>query len=134
LLPCVFFVSSRRRHTRCYRDWSSDVCSSDLHRPARPRSVRPPLPDRPRPVVGDADGRSDRTPLRRRLRHQRPDIPATTPVPRRNTMTDESFDTQTTRRGFVAGSLATGAALLLGGRLGADAAWAKGTPWVFVDD
>src|SRR5207245_5322689 len=25
-----FFVSSRRRHTRCYRDWSSDVCSSDL--------------------------------------------------------------------------------------------------------
>src|SRR5207245_4951637 len=23
-------VSSRRRHTRCYRDWSSDVCSSDL--------------------------------------------------------------------------------------------------------
>src|SRR3989337_3065332 len=27
---CLFFVSSRRRHTRCYRDWSSDVCSSDL--------------------------------------------------------------------------------------------------------
>src|SRR6266542_6031384 len=27
---CVFFFSSRRRHTRCYRDWSSDVCSSDL--------------------------------------------------------------------------------------------------------
>src|SRR5207245_6915404 len=26
----VFFFSSRRRHTRCYRDWSSDVCSSDL--------------------------------------------------------------------------------------------------------
>src|SRR3989337_3218210 len=25
-----FFCSSRRRHTRCYRDWSSDVCSSDL--------------------------------------------------------------------------------------------------------
>src|SRR5207245_8075762 len=22
--------SSRRRHTSCYRDWSSDVCSSDL--------------------------------------------------------------------------------------------------------
>src|SRR2546422_8481789 len=34
-----FFFSSRRRHTRCSRDWSSDVCSSDLevgaghHRP-----------------------------------------------------------------------------------------------------
>src|SRR3712207_7896029 len=26
----VFFFSSRRRHTRYWRDWSSDVCSSDL--------------------------------------------------------------------------------------------------------
>src|SRR5438445_5081776 len=26
-----FFFSSRRRHTRYWRDWSSDVCSSDLH-------------------------------------------------------------------------------------------------------
>src|SRR5690349_23473532 len=25
-----FFFSSRRRHTRSLRDWSSDVCSSDL--------------------------------------------------------------------------------------------------------
>src|SRR2546429_7120475 len=25
-----FFFASRRRHTRCSRDWSSDVCSSDL--------------------------------------------------------------------------------------------------------
>src|SRR5207245_6790422 len=24
------FSSSRGRHTRCYRDWSSDLCSSDL--------------------------------------------------------------------------------------------------------
>src|SRR2546429_6300744 len=34
LLHCAlvyfFFFSSRRRHTRCSRDWSSDVCSSDL--------------------------------------------------------------------------------------------------------
>src|SRR2546429_1362911 len=30
LNPNVFFFSSRRRHTRCSRDWSSDVCSSDL--------------------------------------------------------------------------------------------------------
>src|SRR5882724_3679813 len=28
----LFFFSSRRRHTRCLSDWSSDVCSSDLHR------------------------------------------------------------------------------------------------------
>src|SRR5258707_6446319 len=26
----AFFFSSRRRHTRYWRDWSSDVCSSDL--------------------------------------------------------------------------------------------------------
>src|SRR5699024_497401 len=30
LLFFVFFFSSRRRHTRSKRDWSSDVCSSDL--------------------------------------------------------------------------------------------------------
>src|SRR6266699_5099221 len=30
-LDSFFFFSSRRRHTRCGRDWSSDVCSSDLH-------------------------------------------------------------------------------------------------------
>src|SRR3712207_41802 len=32
-MKCVecFFFSSRRRHPRCWRDWSSDVCSSDLH-------------------------------------------------------------------------------------------------------
>src|SRR2546422_1883426 len=31
LVICTFFFfSSRRRHTRCSRDWSSDVCSSDL--------------------------------------------------------------------------------------------------------
>src|SRR6266436_6134980 len=30
LIFMFFFFSSRRRHTRCSRDWSSDVCSSDL--------------------------------------------------------------------------------------------------------
>src|SRR5690554_5993817 len=30
MLFFFFFFSSRRRHTRCGRDWSSDVCSSDL--------------------------------------------------------------------------------------------------------
>src|SRR3989449_3527601 len=29
-MSACFFFSSRRRHTRCSRDWSSDVCSSDL--------------------------------------------------------------------------------------------------------
>src|SRR5262245_64757092 len=37
-----FFFSSRRRHTRCLSDWSSDVCSSDLAfvGEARPRVRR----------------------------------------------------------------------------------------------
>src|SRR5690606_39848012 len=30
-LRLSFFFSSRRRHTRFSRDWSSDVCSSDLY-------------------------------------------------------------------------------------------------------
>src|SRR5699024_11642604 len=46
----VYFFSSRRLHTRSKRDWSSDVCSSDLHRPVRtPR----PAPGRP-PRLGHA--------------------------------------------------------------------------------
>src|SRR5207249_6987698 len=38
LSPCrkwLFFFSSRRRHTSSKRDWSSDVCSSDLVQPSR---------------------------------------------------------------------------------------------------
>src|SRR5437868_12847266 len=35
---CFFFFSSRRRHTRSKRDWSSDVCSSDLDEGVRPTS------------------------------------------------------------------------------------------------
>src|SRR5947209_10681302 len=33
LFGFFFFFSSRRRHTRYWRDWSSDVCSSDLGEP-----------------------------------------------------------------------------------------------------
>src|SRR5699024_8163210 len=35
----VFFFSSRRLHTRSKRDWSSDVCSSDLNRAGQPGRV-----------------------------------------------------------------------------------------------
>src|SRR5690606_40190654 len=35
-----FFFSSRRRHTRFSRDWSSDVCSSDLPDDRQSRSTR----------------------------------------------------------------------------------------------
>src|SRR2546426_12487809 len=52
---CLFFFSSRRRHTRLQGDWSSDVCSSDLddlHVPPR--------------QLGDVPGR-DRGRVRERL-------------------------------------------------------------------
>src|SRR5215813_4203537 len=50
----VFFFSSRRRHTRCGRDWSSDVCSSDLG-PSVPQTkvaypAPPPLGSMERPI------------------------------------------------------------------------------------
>src|SRR5215510_8892358 len=37
---CFFFFSSRRRHTRWPRDWSSDVCSSDLGAPLARATVK----------------------------------------------------------------------------------------------
>src|SRR3989449_10664902 len=47
-----FFFSSRRRHTRCSRDWSSDVCSSDLGQP-RAAPARPGfLPEDAARLVG----------------------------------------------------------------------------------
>src|SRR5690606_41091523 len=53
-----FFFSSRRRHTRFSRDWSSDVCSSDLQGETKDR-IPPPKattawrrnPDSARPSV-----------------------------------------------------------------------------------
>src|SRR2546429_4586162 len=50
----VFFFSSRRRHTRCSRDWSSDVCSSDLNRvyaECDERGCAPVIPLRRTPEV-----------------------------------------------------------------------------------
>src|SRR3712207_8642246 len=48
----LFFFSSRRRHTRYWRDWSSDVCSSDLLGPlARGRARLPSDAARPLQVL-----------------------------------------------------------------------------------
>src|SRR5439155_14284233 len=47
IFSVCFFFSSRRRHTRWPRDWSSDVCSSDLirkHFDNAPPLVFEPLP------------------------------------------------------------------------------------------
>src|SRR5207245_6350326 len=66
-----FFFSSRRRHTRCYRDWSSDVCSSDLlvglWKREADQGLQTPEPYREfgaavrnvRPKLAEALGRSD---------------------------------------------------------------------------
>src|SRR5207302_2976703 len=43
-----FFFSSRRRHTRFSRDWSSDVCSSDLGDPDLSQAAVVPHPGGPR--------------------------------------------------------------------------------------
>src|SRR3712207_7706328 len=58
----LFFFSSRRRHTRYWRDWSSDVCSSDLDRLLGER----------RRVAGRVDDHFADTPARAHLVESRP--------------------------------------------------------------
>src|SRR5699024_11893153 len=58
----LFFFSSRRRHTRSKRDWSSDVCSSDLRRLGWGRHGHP----RPGHRRGGGRGRGPRPALVRR--------------------------------------------------------------------
>src|SRR5690349_23690024 len=56
IVVCFFFFSSRRRHTRSLRDWSSDVCSSDLQADAGDRandSLRVDAPSLRAKVVGE---------------------------------------------------------------------------------
>src|ERR1041385_7803627 len=55
----IVLCSSRRRHTRCSRDWSSDVCSSDLFYrigTARGKSVCVMLCDEWFECKGDIEG------------------------------------------------------------------------------
>src|SRR2546429_5412012 len=70
----LFFFSSRRRHTRCSRDWSSDVCSSDLQLPrigVGDRVVRAhPAPG------GDLAGAVHEHPLPLAFEHQVPGVAA----------------------------------------------------------
>src|SRR6266516_7987789 len=54
---CLFFFSSRRRHTRSYGDWSSDVCSSDLVAGQILRSGTSPYPNHGE--AEDAESRED---------------------------------------------------------------------------
>src|SRR2546422_8493643 len=63
----IFFFSSRRRHTRCSRDWSSDVCSSDdrlgTRRHAGLGKLYPLDPERLRAHVADEKAMNHRPPL-----------------------------------------------------------------------
>src|SRR5699024_11340823 len=56
----IFFFSSRRRHTRSKRDWSSDVCSSDLTTNLAPICFVSYLSFNP-PMVGFAAGKQSHT-------------------------------------------------------------------------
>src|SRR2546428_7423141 len=64
-----FFFSSRRRHTRSDRDWSSDVCSSDLtvtgsSVPCGPRSSRRIAPSGSRSAGGTSGSSAPGAPVR----------------------------------------------------------------------
>src|SRR2546429_4613028 len=61
MIVSFFFFSSRRRHTRCSRDWSSDVCSSDLETGLLETSAAKP---RDTAVAESAAGRPDTLRLR----------------------------------------------------------------------
>src|SRR5262245_62187306 len=80
-----FFFSSRRRHTRCLSDWSSDVCSSDLRcrishptlghfverrEPVQQRRLLPAGPLRQQRVPGTANQRDDDASLEVELTNQ----------------------------------------------------------------
>src|SRR5215813_6106810 len=69
-----FFFSSRRRHTRCGRDWSSDVCSSDLGRAAGGAHALPAHP------AGDPEPGADAETGLNPGREVAPEIPGWEPV------------------------------------------------------
>src|SRR5262245_63118800 len=71
IILSFFFFSSRRRHTRCLSDWSSDVCSSDLE--GFLRLLVPALP-RARPLHPARRGRAQG--LAGQIRVLRPAAPA----------------------------------------------------------
>src|SRR5690606_41186098 len=68
---CRFFFSSRRRHTRFSRDWSSDVCSSDLSGGSMIRPVCPVTHPAPRQMPGRSNG-EDMDALIKSLRPNKP--------------------------------------------------------------
>src|SRR5690348_18318640 len=68
-----FFFSSRRRHTRWTGDWSSDVCSSDLHAKEKPIRAYDPSGPYTDPAVA-IDIRAGLAPLREKWILARGDV------------------------------------------------------------
>src|SRR3712207_9457668 len=79
-----FFFASRRRHTRYWRDWSSDVCSSDLRSAAVVTSVRT------QPCMGAREEPGQPTQRSRRLRAAR--ISDCCPADRKSVVEGKSVD------------------------------------------
>src|SRR5215467_4731549 len=78
LFVYFFFFSSRRRHTRLQGDWSSDVCSSDLHHRRRAERHRCADPGRAHRSQAGRDARGHRRHLPRPCHglpaHARPEV------------------------------------------------------------
>src|SRR5438045_7587705 len=62
-----FFFSSRRRHTRCLSDWSSDVCSSDLRSGCSSARNTNPIERYSSPNFGWERRNSDRSARKRKI-------------------------------------------------------------------
>src|SRR5215813_5921274 len=78
----IFFFSSSRRHTRCGRDWSADVCSSDLNAAwsrARPAGKTERRWEWPRRASKAARNSRDRRPVSSSLFDLRVRVKATEP-------------------------------------------------------
>src|SRR5690606_39748784 len=78
----LFFFSSRRRHTRFSRDWSSDVCSSDL--PFRDRLSA----QRPKSCVAAPSCSVARSTCVSTLSHHGSRTCSSTPIPKPRIVTD----------------------------------------------
>src|SRR3712207_6894648 len=88
-----FFFSSRRRHTRYWRDWSSDVCSSDLeHRRGEDQDARVRRVRRQPAAVADAHVRQPEAHAAQRLAQAGglPDRPGLLGVDRKSTRLNSS--------------------------------------------
>src|SRR5690554_7438959 len=70
VIDSFFFFSSRRRHTRCGRDWSSDVCSSDLSHEAVEEVYRQ-IREWRREQAASGNGKRDRKSTRLNSSHVR---------------------------------------------------------------